>query len=261
MKSPAWKRLKDIVWRKLGERMHLDWRLPSGLIVSVRSYGDWCIYNEIFVNGEYDTAIQGALDAADRSRSIRVLDLGANLGYFALRFADLALRRNRSARMILVEGSPHAARELDRRMKPVRDAGMDCTVVPGLVGRKTGSASLNLGREGNVNSVGRHEDGVWQAVRGVVEVEYVDLDALIGDGGIDLLKCDIEGSEFEFLENYPALLQKTARLVVEFHATLGNIEKAKERLRAAGFNSLNELRNDALTSVCLATRQVGAPVA
>lgn len=62
-------------------RMRLDWRMPSGIPLQIRSYGDWCIYNEVFVNGEYDEAISELLRSTSSGR-LRILDLGANTGFF-----------------------------------------------------------------------------------------------------------------------------------------------------------------------------------
>ena len=35
--------------------------------------------------------------------------------------------------------------------------------------------------------------------------KYIDLDELVGPGPIDLVKCDIEGAELEFLQLIPTL--------------------------------------------------------
>jgi FkbM family methyltransferase len=251
------KSIKDWVWRKLCERMHLDWTLPSGVKVQLRSYADWCIYNEIFVCGEYDAAIDHTLanPVAATGAPLRVLDLGANVGYFSLRFADLCLRRQRTAELTLVEPSPDSASELRHRMAVLERLGVTVTIKEGLVGQRSGKARLNLGREANVNSVDHHKGWAWQAYRGSVEVPYIDLDDVHAGEPIDLLKCDIEGSEFELFEVYPELLKRTRCLAAEFHPTLGDVAAALERLRQAGFTCITELRSEPLTSIWMASRE------
>jgi hypothetical protein len=57
--------------------------------VKVASKGEWWVYNDIFVDGEYDMPIHTALEDRSPVRPFIVLDLGANVGYFALRVLDL----------------------------------------------------------------------------------------------------------------------------------------------------------------------------
>jgi hypothetical protein len=52
---------------------------------------------------------------------------------------------------------------------------------------------------------------------------------------IDLLKCDIEGSELMFIQNYPDVLGKTRAAVFEFHYEMCNHEKCIRLLKEAGF--------------------------
>jgi hypothetical protein len=66
-------------------------------------------------------------------------------------------------------------------------------------------------------------------------VDYVDLDQVLGPGRIDLLKCDIEGAELTFLQNYPQLLQRTDVSVFEFHDDRCDAKECIALLRAAGF--------------------------
>ena len=44
---------RKFVWMRLNP----SWRLNSGVTVRVLNYNDWMIYNDIFVEGEYDAAI------------------------------------------------------------------------------------------------------------------------------------------------------------------------------------------------------------
>src|SRR3954454_3125284 len=81
----AWDPIRRTVWRVLG----LDGTLRSGIRIQVRSHPDWVIYNEVIVNGEYDSVIHEVLNAHQPGTPFRVLDFGANVGYFTFRFADL----------------------------------------------------------------------------------------------------------------------------------------------------------------------------
>jgi FkbM family methyltransferase len=75
-----------------------------------------------------------------------------------------------------------------------------------------------------------------------VEVPFVDLSPVFAaDAAIDLLKCDIEGSELLLLENYADLLAKTRVAIFEFHPELCDVPECKRILVDAGFNRRREL--------------------
>lgn len=239
------RRLKRFLWAKLMARMHLDWTLRSGVRVMIRSYSDWCSYNEIFVNDEYTVPIRDAIASA--TGPLRVLDLGANFGYFTLKLADMCSleRKGNDLTVWMVEGSPAVCDELKRRITHSQ-AKMEWTVTHGLVGKRTGTARFNFAKEDNQNFVDESEQrGMWARKGGAEEMSYVDVAALAGDSPVvDLIKCDIEGSEFDFIANYPDLLKKTARLVIEFHTAFGSVAEASDRLKQLGFGSRVLLRDD-----------------
>ena len=118
------KQCKNHVWRLLATKMQLRWRLPSGLEVFVKSYADWCMYNEIFVNGEYTTAVRKLLQDGGKA-PVRVFDLGANLGFFAIYLVNAFALSNRAAdlRLCLVEGAPRIGCQRKYRHLPTRGCG------------------------------------------------------------------------------------------------------------------------------------------
>jgi hypothetical protein len=91
-------------WRNLD----LNWTLRSGLSVAVESQAEWVIYNDIYVDGEYDLAIQKALLSFQEKEDFLLLDIGANVGFFSLKVIDLILINNPKAKIqsTLIEGSP-----------------------------------------------------------------------------------------------------------------------------------------------------------
>ena len=57
----------------------------------------------------------------------------------------------------------------------------------------------------------------------------------------DLIKLDVEGAEYDFLEGYGAVLAQTRFLLLEWHAAPGDA-RGPERLRAlAGIHRFKEL--------------------
>ena len=52
---------------------------------------------------------------------------------------------------------------------------------------------------------------------------------------IDLLKCDIEGGEFELLTKNSKLLAMTQSLAIEIHAFAGDVNHFIDELKSSGF--------------------------
>ena len=244
--------IKHFIWKVLTKRMHLDYTLRSGINVIVRNYADWCTYNDLFVNGEYREAIDDAIAEwtpnAGKER-LCVLDLGANTGYFTLQMADIFLHKCPIGELAIrsIEASPMVAEELSRRLN-IPGTRVDAKIVNGLAGQREGAATLNLGKEDTVNFVGDKADGEqWEGTRGAKTVNYVNLDSLTAEMPVvHLIKCDIEGSEFAFLDNYADLLRKTRRIAIEFHSHFGDIARATETLKQMGFTRVTTSRESAL---------------
>lgn len=86
------------IWRELGLNREL-----AGLTVRVASKSDWVVFNEVFVERFYDRAISFVLSQAVEDRAIRILDLGANVGYFALRFAQMVFESERPSQPFVIQ--------------------------------------------------------------------------------------------------------------------------------------------------------------
>lgn len=227
--------LRRILWMLPNLRR----RLPSGLDLVVADPADWVLYNDIFAEGEYDEVIRAALQAAPPGRPLRVLDLGANVGYFSLRLADLALRGGKvDFRITAVEASPRLVRQLQRRLRSQDGLGSRLEVVCGLAGRRVGHGELFESPHHFASSVIPPRAG--RRIRG----EYVDLAALTADWpAVDLLKCDVEGSELELAETYVGdLLPRVRMMAVELHHELCDAERCLALLSDAGLAFRSVLR-------------------
>jgi FkbM family methyltransferase len=233
---------------RISEKQDFSWTVKSGLKVQVASNSDWVIYNDIFVDGEYDLTIKEALQSARNDRSITVLDLGANVGFFTLRFLDLLRqsdKRDLGCRITLVEGSPTVARELRRRLLGDNGLEDEVKIIHGLVGERTGVARISERDFHAMNSMYFDQNAE------TVSVGFVNLDTLFRpDEVIDLLKCDIEGAELRFIENYAELLKRSRTAVFELHHDKCDTERCMRILRDLGFTDQRVLRITPTFSVC-----------
>lgn len=192
---------------------------------------EWIIYNDIFVEGDYDVPISDVLNSTNQS--LNIVDLGANVGFFDLRVAHLT-RLNRSSKevnIIAVEASKKLCEELTNRwITPEMPSSVKLEVIHGLVGSKSGSGQLFQFDDHGLNSAFRKNGKS-------ISVNYINLSKACSNfHTIDLLKCDIEGSELNFIANNEDILSKTNALVIEFHPEFCDIASCKNQLKQSGFS-------------------------
>lgn len=201
-----WRVKSRLLYQSLYRLVELEHTLQSGLTVKIASKGEWWAYNEIFVDGGYDLPIQTALKTRSPAQPFVVLDLGANVGYFTLRVVDQIVRQHLEhvvSDITMVEGSPETFRELEGRIQSQHLPATSLRMVHGLVGQRTGSALM---RESALHVKSTIVD---VPAGGGIDVAFVDVGPLMDDRiAIDLLKCDIEGAELLFIENYADLLRR-----------------------------------------------------
>jgi FkbM family methyltransferase len=200
--------------------------LQSGIRVELRDYAEWVTFGDIFVHGQYDRAILPALGSVSGRRPF-VLDLGANTGLFVARAKELAIRHQLpDPEFMLLEASAQLHARLSDLVRQPPLAG-NSVAVRGLVGRRQGTVHFSERRFHVMNRI---------AEKGPT-MEYLDLESVVAAGReIDLLKCDIEGAELDFLCSYPRILAQTRRAVFEFHPDLCDIESCRRTMTQYGFS-------------------------
>ena len=226
-------RARNYFWKVLKAK----WKLNSGIELIIENDNDWFVFNEIFTNKEYDDVFQ-LLPPGDINNPL-VLDLGANVGYFALHMAnEFLLREVRNFTLYSIEASSENYKQLNKRVSQLPLANR-CRAIHGLVGYKQGSSFLSIQtdhfgyqlKKDNINGE---------------KTDFIDIEDLLKDDNrrIALLKCDIEGSEEIFLAEYCSLLQRTDLAIFEFHAGDCNVSQCKEYITNAGLMYVKTVKND-----------------
>lgn len=217
----------------------------------MRSDSDWLVANEIFVDRDYDDAILQAFSSQEGKHCVRILDLGANVGFFSIRCIDLYLQANLQAglELLVVEGSPNLVADLEQRLVRHSDerVSIKLNVRGGLVGLRAGKAMYHTSIF-NSCTAGVARDNHVSRNRLLnsfaEECEYLDLEQLVHPNAmVDLIKCDIEGSEFDFLENYSDLLRRTRLLAIEFHPYHCDVSACRKLLDSYDFAQQRIIKN------------------
>ena len=186
----------------------------------------------------------------------RIVDLGAHCGHFSVLCHLASLERFGAdhAEYILVEALPALIPKIQR---VVEEAGFarQVKVVQGLVGKREGSAGFETDPRNLLASKARPTSANGSAMK----LAYRDLDSIIEPGSaIDILKIDIEGSEYDLIENYRHVLLAANLLLLEIHGTSEKQIYFEQQLTAAGFFALSPAivkENERL--VCYGARRSG----
>ncbi len=200
---------------------------------------EWRIYNDIFIDGDYDEPILHLL-SAQRERPIKVLDLGSNVGFFIQRLIHLATGRSNQNNFLIcgIEASRDLCNESIRRFQKSNFSKevFEINIHRGLIGRLEGQGILYQFKDHGLNSVFR-KNGKSKTI------PFINISNVISSWNeIDLLKCDIEGAELDFLKNYSTLLEITNSAVFEFHTEYCEYNSCIKILRSAGFRNSSLIR-------------------
>jgi FkbM family methyltransferase len=144
-----------------------------------------------------------------------VVDLGANIGTFTM----LALGHGPRVRVVALEPNAHAGASLIATAK-LNGWENQLQLCQAFLGGKTSTQETLLATP------------EYELSPFLSEQQFIEQFSLTK---IDLLKCDIEGSEFELLHRHSALLAMTRQLAVELHTAYGDPQVFAALLKELGF--------------------------
>lgn len=144
-----------------------------------------------------------------------VLDLGANIGVFT----TLALAHGPDVRVVCIEAIQDSVDKLHKSLE-ANDWTDRATVIHALVGDKTDTQE-------EIMATGQTKGASF-----ITEDELIRLGDL---KRIDLLKCDIEGSEYGLLHPDSKLLAMADQIAIELHKWVSPAEPFLDMLRKEGF--------------------------
>ncbi len=196
------------------------------------SYADFYIFKEVIVRDEY------RLNDLPQPLGT-VVDLGANIGLFSLKMAS------RAERVIAIEpvrDNYHMAQQLIACADVSDRVTLRKAAVAGDSSNKVRIYASHDNSGGH--SMFKAHAAQWGGVD-YEDVPAITLAELFDQEGIQrcgLLKCDVEGAEFDVIENTPIeLLARIDRMLMEVHLNvidydLGRLSQFTGQLAAAGFH-------------------------
>jgi FkbM family methyltransferase len=189
-----------------GETTEATYRLRrSGLRIHVRhGTGDLAIFRKIFVSGTYRPPSPAAALLQDVNRPLNVVDLGANIGLFGV----FVLSEFADARIVAFEPDPSNLKAL-RQCVHANSSNGNWQVIEACASNGDGSLAFLGGRQ----NLSRKAHGTDEAGAIIVPVR----DAFPFLERADLIKIDIEGSEWDLLldPRFGSLPAKA--IVMEYH--------------------------------------------
>lgn len=217
---------------------HLGWsddiRFCGAIVHQSPNQATYRLIEDIWMRGEYD------LPGVVPEPGWRVIDIGANVGIFAM------LAASRGASVTAYEPAPMAFGRLRANTAPWN---VDCHHAA-VVGAPQATVRLYLhpardtrntllGARGGVsNRALAAGSSAPVSFDGSVDVPAISIRDVLAPS-CDLLKIACEGAEFELLAQAGPQLRNAARIVMELHGELstehGNADDAIRRVRDAGF--------------------------
>lgn len=198
------------------------WTTPHGTRLIIESVWDWVVFGDVWINQEYRFHLK-----ATPGGRVKIYDFGANVGYFSLFAAD----RCKAAG---VEYEIHAFEPDPKTFATLRDRTQDDStiILYNLAVGKHGGGGLLAPSFNHATSLLVNSGDDYPNKE---KVNYAVLEDLIEDyQNVDLIKCDIEGSEYDLIESYPDLIRNCPLVFMEIHF-LDQADKIYRFMEAAGF--------------------------
>jgi len=137
------------------------------------------------------------------------VDIGANIGYYALQEARCA------EYVIAIEPTPDSYEILENNIAINEYENVEAHQLA--IGDYVGCARFEISRACNWNSIARNDK------KGTISVRVETLDTFLGDGQdewcqVDFIRMDVEGYEFNVLKGMEGLLREEhPRMFIEVH--------------------------------------------
>jgi len=184
-------------------------------------------YNEFFVDDIYRDFALTDMDV--------VLDIGANIGLFSK-----YMYWKRANKCILVEANPFVGHQIDMMLDD--DLERSKVYLAPLYSEKT-KVNFKYSTENSTigSTYASTDTPEYNSLTNEIELETITIKEIFEENNLDrlsLLKCDIEGGEYDLIPNIPdEYMSRIDKFMIEFHMNDNNeIKPILDKLTSNGFN-------------------------
>ena len=202
--------------------------LESGYWAHLLEKDSYDSFSEIFIKQEY-------LEFIPNEPITRILDIGAHYGYFSLWLQSKHPESKLTS--LMIEPSPSCARSLKNLVNQEKLAGR-FSYLQRAIGFPDSESSPFYDRSHMAGS--RYSSSQSEKPIQVQNLCEAEIRAKLKPS-YDLIKCDIEGSEWEFLNNYPNLITESKYLLLEWHSWhegAGGLSQIEKYMHSLDFSTV-----------------------
>ena len=218
--------------------------LGQGLVAPIPYKDSYDSFSEIFIQQEYAKILKNI------PLQEKWIDIGCHMGYFSLWMEHRRrLHCLNTSEVLLIDGDIKTEFAIGNLIK--RNEISNWIYQQGVIGS---GKEINFYERDFMASTSLRTNGVNP--RKVKVLQQNSIEELF-PGPYGLIKIDIEGSEWEFLNNYENIISKTNYLLIEWHSWHnggGGKEQIKKKIESLGLRILKMSKDD---HKYLSVRQVG----
>lgn len=184
----------------------LEYSIPigNGLRADLLEHDAYDSFSEIFIQNEYT-------DYLPNEPISKILDIGAHYGFFSLWIQSKYPDKEISS--LMIEPSPKCNRSLEKLARQPHFKGR-FLYLQKAIGRFDLQKTRFYDRSYMGGSIFENSaNETYVSIETLKEAEVLNTSA----PPYDLIKCDIEGSEWEFINYYPKILRVSKYLLLEWH--------------------------------------------
>ena len=207
--------MNGFLYRRLCKWITCELTIPLNSKIKLSSKYEVASFSDVFMHPFYWQVF-----AYLKKEPKLVIDCGAHCGHFTL-LSDICIRTKFPAintKYILVEPNPFLIPLLKKNLT---DANIHdrADIKQGLLGSGKGKNTLWINPKNYLTAslIPLENSNGYQ-------IDYIDLQEVVGDRTIDLLKIDIEGGEYEFVPDNLRLLSQTNLVFIEIHLATKEIQ-------------------------------------
>ena len=205
-------------------------QIKNGYWAQISNNDAYDSFSEIFIKNEY-------VDFLPNATIRKVVDIGAHYGYFSLWLQSL--NENITLESLMIEPCINCHHSIDELIRDKKLIGITQMIDGVIDDPKLGHASF-FDRPFMASSSIKNS-----AEEDVRRVQIITEDDIINkmQPPYDLIKCDIEGSEWELLLHYPKILSGARYLILEWHSWHnggGGKSQIEEQLSSINFKIVKE---------------------